>query len=332
MKKVSIIVPFFNTAAYIRKCVESILNQTYRNIEIVLVDDGSTDGSREICEQYCRQDCRIVLVAKPHTGQADSRYAGFGRSTGDYIYCVDSDDSIEPHAVELLVAGLEASDADMYLARYRLIDEKGRTVGTSREYTVDRIGDKKNIVTDALCIGNMKASLCLKLCRRFLWEKCYEPFVRTLRYNEDYLLTILFCLEARSVAFSNEIVYNVLRRRGSVSRRVRPYMLGSHDECFSVIAERLKARFPAEDFGRAYHTGFGKNLFYSMLVAATVARSYGEFRGLCDSIAPDSIYRTDTFRRDIGDYRLSFRILDMLSRRPRLFFMASGVIGLFFKH
>lgn len=332
MKKVSIIVPFFNTAAYMRKCVESILNQTYRNIEIVLVDDGSTDGSREICEHYSRVDGRIVLVTKPHTGQADSRYVGFERSTGDYIYCVDSDDSIEPHAVELLVAGLESSGADMYLARYRLTDEKGWTVGTSREYTVACIDNRKTMVADALCIGNMKASLCLKLCRRFLWEKCYEPFVRTLRYNEDYLLTFLFCLEARSVAFSNEIIYNVLRRSGSVSRRARPDMLCSHDDCFSVIEERLGACFPGEDFGRACHTGFGKNLFYSMLVAAIVAGSYSEFKCLYDSIAPDSIYRTDTFRRYVGEYRPSFRILDMLSRRPRLFFMVSGIIGLFFKH
>lgn len=332
MKKVSIIVPFFNTAAYIRKCVESILNQTYRNIEIVLVDDGSTDGSREICEQYCREDSRVLLVAKPHTGYSDTRYEGFRHSGGDYIYCVDSDDSIEPDAVAKLVAGLEASDADVFLARWRLVDESGRTISESRAYAVESIDDIRTIVADALSVDNMKPSMCLKLCRRELWDKCYDPAVRNMCYNEDYLLTVLIALEARKVAFSNEILYRTLRRTGSVSRQPRPELLNSHDGYFGLIRNRLAERFPNEDFDRSFYRGFGKCMFYGMLVAANVARTYGEFKELYDAIDADSIYRTKAFRRHMRDNGALFRLLDVLSRRPRLFYVSAAVAGLFFKH
>ena len=95
MKKVSVIVPVYNTERYLRNCVDSILAQTYDNIEVVLVNDGSTDLSLEICKDYQMRFSNVFLLNKSNTGQADSRYLGFKKSTGDYIYCADSDDSIE---------------------------------------------------------------------------------------------------------------------------------------------------------------------------------------------------------------------------------------------
>ena len=92
--KVSIIVPVYNTEQFLPSCIESILAQDYKNIEIVLINDGSKDKSLDICKEYSQKHYNIIFIDKENTGQADSRYVGYRRSSGDYIFCVDSDDTI----------------------------------------------------------------------------------------------------------------------------------------------------------------------------------------------------------------------------------------------
>lgn len=105
MSKVSIIVPIYNSELYISECINSILNQTYKDIEIILVNDGSTDNSLNICKKY--KDNRIVIINKDNSGVSDSRNMGIEHSTGNYISFVDSDDIIDTHYIEYLVKGIE---------------------------------------------------------------------------------------------------------------------------------------------------------------------------------------------------------------------------------
>ena len=91
---ISIIVPVYNVEEYLEECLESICKQTYTDIEVVLVNDGSTDGSKEICEKYCRQDSRFKLINQENQGQSAARNNGVSFSTGEYITFVDSDDVI----------------------------------------------------------------------------------------------------------------------------------------------------------------------------------------------------------------------------------------------
>lgn len=83
--KISIVIPIYNTKEYLRECFDSIINQTYKNLEIILIDDGSTDGSSEICDNYAQKDSRIVVVHKKNEGVAVARNTGIGIATGDYI-------------------------------------------------------------------------------------------------------------------------------------------------------------------------------------------------------------------------------------------------------
>ena len=96
MRKISIIVPVYQAEKYISKCIESIVNQAYKNLEIILIDDGSTDSSGEICDRYGERDKRIVVVHNPNKGVSDARNCGMDIATGDYITFVDSDDFLEP--------------------------------------------------------------------------------------------------------------------------------------------------------------------------------------------------------------------------------------------
>ena len=99
----SIIVPVYNTETYLKKCIESILNQTYKNIEIVLVTDGSTDTSGEICDDFAKHDARIKVIHKKNSGVVDARKIGVQHATGDYCTCIDSDDWISNIYVEKMI-------------------------------------------------------------------------------------------------------------------------------------------------------------------------------------------------------------------------------------
>ena len=101
---ISVIVPVYNAEEYLEECLESIKNQTYTNIEVILVNDGSTDGSKEICEQYCEKDNRFKLVNQENQGQSVARNLGVAESVGQFIMFVDSDDVVRENIVEVLLS------------------------------------------------------------------------------------------------------------------------------------------------------------------------------------------------------------------------------------
>ena len=101
--KISIIIPVYNVESYIRECLESLINQTYQNLEIILVDDGSTDSSGEICDIYCKKDKRIIVIHKANGGLVSARKAGLRIATGEYATYVDSDDWIDVNTYEELM-------------------------------------------------------------------------------------------------------------------------------------------------------------------------------------------------------------------------------------
>ena len=101
--KISIIVPLYNVEEYLEECLESIRNQTYTDIEVILVNDGSTDGSKQICERFCQIDSRFRLINQENQGQSVARNRGFKESIGQYIMFVDSDDVINTNVLEVLL-------------------------------------------------------------------------------------------------------------------------------------------------------------------------------------------------------------------------------------
>ena len=116
MKKISIIIPIYNTALYLNKCLDSIINQTYKNIEIILINDGSKDNSLKICQEYTFRDNRIILINKQNAGVSQARNDGIKIASGDYIMFVDSDDWLELNTIEICVN--EIKNYDLLLFPY----------------------------------------------------------------------------------------------------------------------------------------------------------------------------------------------------------------------
>lgn len=126
--KISVVVPIYNVEKYLPRCIESLLAQTYQNLEIILVDDGATDRSAEICDEYAKKDARIKVIHKENGGLSDARNAGTKAATGTYIGFVDSDDFIVPDMYEKMATALAEQNADIAVCNYLYVDEDGKAL------------------------------------------------------------------------------------------------------------------------------------------------------------------------------------------------------------
>lgn len=119
--KISLIVPCYNIRKYLPRCIESILAQTYKNLEIILISDGSTDGTDEVIREYAKKDSRIIPIFKQNSGVSDTRNRGLDIATGDYIGFVDGDDYIEPEMYETLLKNAIENNADISHCGYQMV-------------------------------------------------------------------------------------------------------------------------------------------------------------------------------------------------------------------
>ena len=122
---VSVIVPIYNTQEFLPRCLDSILNQLYENIEIILVNDGSTDGSLSVCEKYARKDTRIQIASQPNQGIIAAKKTGIRICRGSYVMFVDSDDWIEPELAGVMVQAMRESDCSLVCTNVYMESEEG---------------------------------------------------------------------------------------------------------------------------------------------------------------------------------------------------------------
>lgn len=113
MKLVSVVIPVYNVENYLNDCVKSVVNQTYQNLEIILVDDGSTDSSPQMCDQYAKQDNRIKVIHQENSGVAIARNVGIKNASGSYLYFLDSDDYLVPNAIQIMYDTIEKEKSEI---------------------------------------------------------------------------------------------------------------------------------------------------------------------------------------------------------------------------
>lgn len=225
---VSIIVPVYNVSAYLRKCVESLVNQTYKRIEIILVDDGSTDNSGFLCDEWKKTDSRIVVIHKENGGLSDARNAGIDICHGDYILFVDSDDSIPVYTCELLLETKNKYDSDIVISSTFLEYEDGRIVDEDKVYhepvTVSGIEAIKNV------FAGKGYSAWGKLYKRKLFQEQRFP---KGRIDEDFATAYKIFFLADRVTYIPDNLYYYLKRSGSIMKS--PFCANKMD--FIVNAE-----------------------------------------------------------------------------------------------
>lgn len=210
MDLISVIVPIYNVKNYLEKCVKTILDQDYKNLEIILVDDGSTDGSSELCDLLLEKDERIKVLHKANGGLSDARNYGFSHSNGKYIMFIDSDDYIHNEMVTKLYNSLISNNADLAICNYDFVDESGNLVKENKNIVKNEVFNRED--------GYRKISESDNYYYVTAWNKLYkrdilasDTFPKGRIHEDEFSVHHIFSKCNKIVSISDVLYYYVQR-------------------------------------------------------------------------------------------------------------------------
>lgn len=251
---VSIIVPIFNVEQYLSKCVDSLLKQTLREIEIILVDDGSSDNCNRICEEYAKKDARIKVIHQENAGVSAARNSGLNAATGKFIGFVDPDDWIEPQMYEEMLNELERTKVDLVICGYNYYDDSYHSDET-RIYKLKKtqLLDREDLYKSMSDMPpTVRHGVVTKLFRQDLIGDL--RFDTELRSSEDLQFLLNYFSKTSSASFIHKPFYNNLVRKGSATHGA--LNIKSLKDSFRVHESMYKAtikQFPhLKDYAQAY--------------------------------------------------------------------------------
>lgn len=236
---ISVIVPVYNAEAFLSRCVDSLLSQTLANIEIILVDDGSTDSSKTLCEQYAVEDNRVRVVSQPNRGVAMARQAGVDVASGIYSIHADPDDWVEHTMLEEMYAKAVEEDADMVICDF-MVDFADRNYVASQ-----KIGKcEPNDCLTRMMYGKIHGSLCNKLIRTDLYDRYKIRFFDGINYCEDYLTCVQLFIQGVKIAYIPKAFYHYdqVLNNNSATRRYTKETLQTQLRFYGKLCEILNGR------------------------------------------------------------------------------------------
>lgn len=271
-KLISIIVPVYNVEKYLERCVNSIINQTYKNIEIILVDDGSKDNSGKMCDELKQKDDRIKVIHKENGGLSDARNAGLKIATGEYIGFVDSDDYIKEDMFETMYNLSKNHNAEISIVSfYELYKEKVIGVRDSKKLEeLDKIGAIKELLIDT----KIQSYAWNKLFKKELFDGIEFP---TNKNFEDIATTLLLFERANKIVLLEDPKYYYIRRDDSIvgTRNYKTYK-----DYLEVIYNKyfyLDGKYEQLDLYNAYNYVINMIWVYTIIVAFDLDELYPEF-------------------------------------------------------
>ncbi len=214
MIQISVIVPVYNVEKYLSRCLDSIYSQTFEDFEVIIVNDGSTDSSLSIAEEYARRYCeKTKIVTQKNGGLSAARNTGLKIARGEYIQFVDSDDTINKNMLEAMYGMAQKNNSDLVMCAIHSVDEDGKELKIEKEDVIREgeicsLRDKKELM---LCLN----AVWSKLFRRSIVSENGLAFTEGVWY-EDLRFTRKYLYYAENVVYSDEVLYNYLVRQGSI--------------------------------------------------------------------------------------------------------------------
>lgn len=243
----SVVVTVYNIREYLQKCICSIENQTYSNLEIILVDDGSDDGSSELCDQFILKDKRIVVIHKENEGVVSARKVGLERARGEYVIIIDGDDWIEPNMILELHDFAVSNSADIVTSGCRresgniytdIIDGIRKGVYSSRE---DWEYIYHNLIYTGVSEENgITPMLYNKLIKTSLVRSLHLQLSKMIYYGEDAAVIYGCCMQAKTIVITHNIYYHYIMRSGSATSNSNPYYLRSANELYLFLKSNFE--------------------------------------------------------------------------------------------
>lgn len=245
---ISVIVPVFNSREYLKECLDSIIEQSFRKFQIILVDDGSTDGSEDICDEYANKDSRIKVIHQRNSGSIKARKSGLKEADGEFIYYVDSDDWIDQRLIENFMDILSQNDVDMIGIGCKREYINGKTLPVSVQFE-DGFYDKKEIrnkiiprlvITDDFFGRGLELTYWTYLIKKELLRKNLNNLDERIRIGEDVACIYPLWLDVESVYIKTNIYYHHRQRNGSMRSIESPEEYKNLQLLYRVLVNRFK--------------------------------------------------------------------------------------------
>lgn len=306
-QRISVIVPIYKVEAYLERCVESIVNQTYRNMEIILVDDGSPDNCPAMCDAWAKKDSRIKVIHKPNGGLSDARNAGMAIASGEYIGFVDSDDWIAPEMYERLANALEQDGSDIAACGVEMVwedESPSCSLITAKREVLDHQQAQKGLLLE----NKMKQPVWYKLYRAETIQDILFPMGK---YHEDVFWSYQAVGNARTVSLVDYVGYFYWQRSGSIMGE--RYSLRRLD-AIEAICERhhyLQDNFP--------------NLVSTSTRKIWEACLYHGQMCLRDLTGEDYCFAMELLKKTLSLYTLSKEDRALLHGKKKLWILLEGV-------
>lgn len=239
---ISIIIPAYNIQNYLRKSIESVLNQTYKNLEIIIVDDGSTDDTPIVLDKLAKVDARIRVIHKANAGVTSARLEGVFNAKGKYIGFVDGDDFVEPEMFELLLNNALKYNADISHCGYQMVFPDGHVdyyYNTHNIVEQDQIESLKDLLSGAF----VEPGLWNKLFRKDLFHSLLGSDIMdmNIKINEDLLMNYYLFKEAKWVVYEDLCPYHyILRKNSAATAEMNEYKLKDPIRVLKIILEDTK--------------------------------------------------------------------------------------------
>lgn len=231
-EKISIIVPVYNVEKYVRKCLESIIHQTYKNIEIIIIDDGSTDNSLKICKEFEKKDKRIIVIHQENQGLSASRNNGIKLATGDYIGFIDSDDIVSPYMYEYLYKSIIKNKSDISSCQFSAFYEGEEPNFTNEYYDISYTS--KEALIELIKDKEITSHAVDKLYKKELFNEIEYPIGKKF---EDINTTYKLFQKSKKISFVKCDLYGYLQRDGSITRQ---YKISTTLDFINAVNERYE--------------------------------------------------------------------------------------------
>lgn len=244
MEKISIIIGIYNGEKYIKRCIDSILNQTITNFEVIAVNDGSTDNSLKILKEYALLDKRIIIIDKKNEGVSVARNIGINKSSGKYILFVDIDDYLEKNALEIMLNIIKRENVDIVRCKYKIIGKNcyEKKLQYNGLYKLNN-SNKDNLIKDILK-QEIGSYLWLLLIKKELIIKNNIYFEKELYVHQDLDYYINLILHTKSIYFSNYQTYNYfVNESGSKSYKNTERNINSNINLSILLKKKLNKKY-----------------------------------------------------------------------------------------
>ncbi len=246
MDKISVIVPAYNIAPWLPRCLDSILAQTHGNLEVIVVNDGSRDDTKAVLDAYAADHPKVKVIHKENGGVTSARLRGVAEAEGDWIGFIDGDDYIEPQMYARLLENAQKHHADISHCGHRVLFPEGQVTYVHNSGEI-RIQDNHAGLCDLLDGGLIESGLCTKLYKRSLFQGIDDWMDCTIKNNEDLLMNYFLFARAEAAVFEDVCPYHYILRHGSASfRQFHEHSLFDPIRVRQIILERCEASMQRE--------------------------------------------------------------------------------------